>query len=181
MQRGRQWGVGETYSSERKDPIGSFPASPRTGSGFATRGISLQDVEVSDPVEKDNISAPYVAPLATVPPLARPRPPWPVTTPLHLDRWHHHLGRFNLSNEYTELLHGIEFGFSYKSSLSITETRVYPNMRSAHEYPEVIDKKIEKELAAGRYKGPYTKTELESLIGPFIAHPLGVVKKDESS
>jgi hypothetical protein len=115
------------------------------------------------------------------PPPARPRPPWPVTTPLRLDRWRHHLGSFNLINEYAELLHGIEFGFSYKSSLSITETRVYPNMRSAREYPEVIDKKIEKELAAGRYKGPYTKAELESLIGPFIAHPLGVVKKDATS
>jgi hypothetical protein len=54
-------------------------------------------------------------------------------------------------------------------------------MRSASEFPEVIDKKIEKELEAGRYKGPFTKSELESLIGPFIAHPLGVVKKDESS
>jgi hypothetical protein len=44
-----------------------------------------------------------------------------------------------------------------------------------------LTKKIQKELEAGRYKGPYSKSELESLIGPFIAHPLGVVKKDESS
>jgi hypothetical protein len=44
-------------------------------------------------------------------------------------------------------------------------------MHSTSEFPEVIDKKIEKELAAGRYKGPFTKSELESLIGPFITHP----------
>lgn len=54
-------------------------------------------------------------------------------------------------------------------------------MHSASDYAEVIDKKIEKELAAGRYKGPYTRLELEKLIGPFIAHPLGVVRKDEAS
>jgi hypothetical protein len=54
-------------------------------------------------------------------------------------------------------------------------------MRSAFDFPEIIDKKIEKEIAAGRYKGPFTKTELENLIGPFIAHPLGVVQKDETS
>jgi hypothetical protein len=54
-------------------------------------------------------------------------------------------------------------------------------MCSASKFPEVIDKKIEKELAAGHYKGPFTKLELKSLIGPFIAHPLGVVKKNASS
>jgi hypothetical protein len=74
--------------------------------------------------------------------------------PLRLDRWCFHLDKFNLTNEHTDLLHGIEFGFSYRSSLTISETRIYPNMRSASEFPEVIDKKIEKELAAGRYKGP---------------------------
>jgi hypothetical protein len=125
--------------------------------------------------------APFVDPLPMAPPPARPRPPWPVTTPLRLDRWRFHLGRFDLSNEYADVLHGIEFGFSYKSSLSISETRIYPNMRSAFDFPDVIDKKIQKELDAGRYKGPFTKSELEKLIGPFIAHPLGVVQKDESS
>jgi hypothetical protein len=91
------------------------------------------------------------------------------------------LDKFDLTNTYADVLHGIEFGFSYRSSLSISETRIYPNMRSASDYAEVIDKKIEKELAAGRYKGPYTRLELEKLIGPFIAHPLGVVRKDEAS
>jgi hypothetical protein len=104
-----------------------------------------------------------------------------VTTPLRIDRWRFFLDKFNLTNNYADVLHGIEFGFSYRSSLSISETRIYPNMRSASDFPEVIDKKIEKELAAGRYKGPFTKLELEKLIGPFIAHPLGVVRKDESS
>jgi hypothetical protein len=36
-------------------------------------------------------------------------------------------------------------------------------------------------LAAGRYKGLFTKLELESLNGPFITHPLSIIKKDTSS
>jgi hypothetical protein len=147
---------------------------------FAIPGIFREDVE-PEAAPEDNIFVPSVVPPPTAPLLARPRPPWPVTTPLCLDRWGFHLDKFDLSNEYSALLHGIEFGFSYRSSLTISETHIYPNMRSASEFPEVIDKKIEKELAAGCYKDPFSKLELESLIGPFIAHPLGVVKKDESS
>jgi hypothetical protein len=163
-----------------KDPIGSSQALATTKSNSATPGTSLGDARIEAAIE-DNTFVPFADPQPMAPPLARPRPPWPVTTPLRLDRWRYHLDRFNLANEYADVLHGIEFGFSYKSSLSISETHIYPNMRSALDFPDVIDRKIQKELDAGRYKGPFTRAELETLIGPFIAHPLGVVQKDETS
>jgi hypothetical protein len=36
-------------------------------------------------------------------------------------------------------------------------------------------------VAAARYLGPYTKSEVEGFLGPFIVHPIGVVRKDEHS
>jgi hypothetical protein len=176
----RLWGIAATSSSGEKDLIGSLSEPTTIESDSVTPGIFQEDADLVPAIEVDT-SAPSAAPTPMAPLLVRPRPPWPVTTPLRLDRWRFHLGRFDLIDEYANVLHGIEFGFSYRSSLSISETRIYPNMRSASEFPEVIDKKIEKELAAGRYKGPFSKSELETLIGPFIAHPLGVVQKDESS
>jgi hypothetical protein len=32
-------------------------------------------------------------------------------------------------------------------------------------------------VSLGRYKGPYTRQEVESLLGPFISHPCGLVDK----
>jgi hypothetical protein len=52
-------------------------------------------------------------------------------------------------------------------------------MRSAHGKEDTIRKIIDKELAAGRYKGLFTREEVEKLVGPFIAHPLGIAQKDE--
>lgn len=114
----------------------------------------------------------------TVPPLVRPNPPWPVTTPLRLERWRFHLDRLDLTNKFLDVLHGIEFGFSYNAPLFISESRIFPNMPSALEFPDVITKKVEKELEAGRYKGPFSKREVEDLVGFFIAHPIGVFLKD---
>jgi hypothetical protein len=100
------------------------------------------------------------------------------SSPLRLERWRDYLGRLGLTAEFLDVLDGIEHGFSLNASLSIEKTTVYPNHRSALDHPEVIDKIIEKELAAGRYHGPYSREELEEALGrPFVSHPLGLVTK----
>ena len=70
-------------------------------------------------------------------------------------------------------------GFPFNCSLVISETRIFPHLRSALEHPEVIDSLIEKEVTAGRYVGPFDRLTLESIIGPFRSHPLGVVPKSK--
>jgi len=84
-------------------------------------------------------------------------------------------------NEFLDLLHDIEFGFSYKSSIQTSITLIYPNMSSALGKDEVIRKLIDKEIAAGRYKGLFSREEVEAFVGPFIAHPLGIAQKEPSS
>jgi hypothetical protein len=108
---------------------------------------------------------------------ARPNPPWPLVTPLILERWHHYLSKHDLLEKHAKTLNDIEFGFSYHSSIQISESRIFPNQPFTIQNPEVIDKVIESELEAGRYFGPYTLPEIEAILGPIICHPIGVIDK----
>ena len=47
-------------------------------------------------------------------------------------------------------------------------------------YPLVIAKHIHMECTLERYTGPFSKTQLEHLIGPFRSSPLGTVKEPGS-
>ena len=162
------------------ETYGLFPTSRRTENESAFDSIS-QAVAEPETAPEDSIYAPSVVTPLTQPLLVRPNPPWPVTTPLRLERWRFHLDKCGIIDNFLDLLHDIEFGFSYKSSIQTSVTLIHPNMRSAQGKEEVIKKLIEKEIAAGRYKGLFTREEVEKFVGPFIAHPLGIVQKDESS
>jgi hypothetical protein len=147
---------------------------------YATATTS-QEVAESVIALEDYTFAPFADIPHTPPPPARPNPPWPVTTPLRLDRWRHHLDKCGIIDDFLDLLHDIEFGFSYKSSIQTNVTLIHPNMRSAIGKEEIIKKLIDKEITAGRYKGLFTREEVENFVGPFIAHPLGIVQKDEAA
>jgi hypothetical protein len=94
-----------------------------------------------------------------------------------LERWKHYLNLYNISSNHSTFLYSLEFGFSYRSSISISSTRVYANHASVRDNPEALTATIDKEVSLGRYKGPYTRQEVESLLGPFISHPCGLVDK----
>jgi hypothetical protein len=159
---------------------GLSPTSLKIENASAFDSTSQAAAE-SETVTEDSTFAPSVTTQLTGPLPARPNPPWPVTTPLRLERWRFHLDRCGIINDFLDLLHDIEFGFSYNSSIQTSETLVYPNMSSAHGREETISKLIEKEITAGRYKGLFTREEVEKLVGPFIAHPLGIAQKEPSS
>lgn len=110
-------------------------------------------------------------------PTAHPKSPWSIHTPLNYDRWAFFLEKHGLTSRFAHVLDGIKNGFSYRSSISITETRIYKHHPSALAHPEAINAYAKKELDAKRYAGPFTQFELKGLIGPFIAHPLSLVPK----
>lgn len=60
---------------------------------------------------------------------------------------------------------------------TLTETYTPPNHTSALAHPGVIQDYIMKERAGRRYTGPFSRSRLESLIGPFRTSPLGTVPK----
>ncbi|KAJ6615695.1 hypothetical protein B0H10DRAFT_1716913, partial [Mycena sp. CBHHK59/15] len=47
-----------------------------------------------------------------------------------------------------------------------------PNHPSALSHPDVVQKYIRKELSERHYTGPFSKSRLELLIGPFRSSPL---------
>ncbi|KAF7763882.1 hypothetical protein Agabi119p4_8419 [Agaricus bisporus var. burnettii] len=59
----------------------------------------------------------------------------------------------------------------------ITTSYTPPNHKSATDHPNIIIGYINTELSHGRYTGPFSKSRLESLIGPFRSSPLGTVPK----
>lgn len=61
----------------------------------------------------------------------------------------------------------------------ITTTYTPPNHKSALDHPATILQHINKELSYGRYTGPFSRSRLEHLIGPFRSSPLGTVPKAE--
>lgn len=104
--------------------------------------------------------------------------PWPIITPLVSENWRFLLAKHGILDEFMDVIIGIEEGFTLNSMLSIFESCVYRNHASALQNRHAVNKTIQKEVTAGRYYGPYSKANLESLLGrPFVSHPIGVVPK----
>ncbi|KAJ7636484.1 hypothetical protein FB45DRAFT_676012, partial [Roridomyces roridus] len=55
---------------------------------------------------------------------------------------------------------------------TVSETFTPPNHSSAFAHPDMIDAYIIKERAGRRYTGPFSRSRLEQLIGPFRTSPL---------
>ena len=72
---------------------------------------------------------------------------------------------------------GFDMGVRYPPSCTFTP----PNHDSALSFPSHVTSHIQNELARGRYSGPFSKSKLESLIGPFRTSPLGTVPKSSDS
>jgi hypothetical protein len=56
-----------------------------------------------------------------------------------------------------------------------------PNHKSATDYPDHVLSHIHKELSLRRYSGPFSRSRLQHLIGPFRTSPLGTVPKSIDS
>ncbi|KAE8180636.1 hypothetical protein CF328_g9100, partial [Tilletia controversa] len=110
------------------------------------------------------------ATLGIKPPLA------PVSSPLRSEGLKTLLERYNLLSAFLELMEGLEKGFNFGIP-PITVTRTPPNHKSATSDLKTLNSAIEKEIGLGRACGPYTKEEVEDLIGPFQTSPLGLVPK----
>ncbi|KDN36647.1 hypothetical protein RSAG8_10689, partial [Rhizoctonia solani AG-8 WAC10335] len=82
--------------------------------------------------------------------------------------------------DFSDFLTGLNEGFHIGVRSSLTTTTIYPNHLSARSRPLVITNHIDKEVAAGRYTGPFSPDTLSQLIGHFRASPLGVVDKPSS-
>ena len=90
--------------------------------------------------------------------------------------WLKMLYTHNLLWKYPLLPTHIQFGFD-ANIRTITHTFTPPNNLSIPMHAAAFATVVENEFKSGRYLGPFTKTEMERLIGPFQTSPVSMVPK----
>ena len=90
--------------------------------------------------------------------------------------WHARLIQHGLLEKYPTLYHSLMHGF-HLGIPSISQSYVPANSSSINKLPTEYEEIVEKEFHKGRYLGPFSQAELESIIGPFQSSPLSLVPK----
>jgi hypothetical protein len=97
-------------------------------------------------------------------------------TPYKPDVWESLLARSGLLLDYPHLPDDLRFGFNIKLP-RILYTQAPPNRPAIREFRHQFTKIVRDEFEKGRYIGPFTQTDIESLIGPFQSSPLSIIPK----
>jgi hypothetical protein len=104
-----------------------------------------------------------------------------VKTPFIADEWERMLNRSIPFNKFSDVPISMRFGFDMGVRYPPVYTFTPPNHNSSLLYPEHVLAHIHTELSLGRYSGPFSRSRLEALIGPFRSSPLGTVPKSLGS
>ena len=101
----------------------------------------------------------------------------PIKTPFIPEVWETMLNDITPFNSFPDIPISLRFGFDMGVHTPPTQTYIPPNHNSALLFPDHVLSHIQKELSLGRYSSPFSRSDLESLIGPFRTSPLGTVPK----
>ena len=129
-----------------------------------------------------SIGAPFVVPSPTMPnnvPLSNNF--LFVHTPFVPNKWENMLKSTSSFNRFHDVPTGIRFGFDMGVNSLPTCTYTLPNHNSAIAFPEHILSHIHNKLSSRHYTGPFSRSRLEYLIGPFRSSPLGTIPKPGTS
>ena len=147
-------------------------AIPGTASPVAPKSLA----------RKVNTFVPSAAPLPITLSSATPSPDLLcVITPFIPDEWEQMLNNITPFNKISDVPIGIRFGFDMGVHSPPSCTYTPPNHNSALLFPEHVLSHIRNELSHRRYSGPFSRSRLEYLIGPFRSSPLGSVPKAPDS
>ena len=97
-------------------------------------------------------------------------------TPYRADAWEWALKQAGLIDHFPFILAGFQEGFIV-GYLEIFHVQSPPNSTSLSLYNSEFDDIICKELAKGRYIGPFLAADLVHTIGPFQSSPLSLIPK----
>ena len=87
----------------------------------------------------------------------------------------------SLFNKFSDVPYSIRYGFDMGINDLPSHTFTPPNHKSALSFPGHVLSHISTELSRRCYSDPFSRSRLESLIGPFRTSPLGTVLKSELS
>ena len=97
-------------------------------------------------------------------------------TPYKVEAWESLLRECNLYVKYPDLIDSLHKGFD-PGIRPIYLTSTPPNSPTLLLHPEAYQEMVANEFSKGRYIGPCSRQEVESLIGPFQSSPLSWVPK----
>ena len=97
-------------------------------------------------------------------------------TPYRVEAWEVLLRDCNLYVKYPNLISSLRKGFD-AGIRPIYSTSTPPNSSTLLLHPEAYQEMVANEFNKGRYIGPCSQQEVESLIGPFQSSPLSWVPK----
>ena len=128
---------------------------PRTPIDTSVQAVEKQTTELTDAIER-----------------RRYKP----LTPYNKRAWADQMLAFGLWEKYPYLIEGFAENFDLGIPF-IGHTYAPPNHPSIDPLLNVYSSIVENEFAAGRYLGPFSRSQLESVLGPFQTSPLSLVPK----
>ena len=132
--------------------------------------------------KKEIIAVPYAVLSCTPPSYATSSPDLLIiNTPFIPDQWEIMLKEITPFNKFSDVPTSLRTGFDMGVSSPPLHTYTPPNHNSAVLYPDHVLSHIRTELSMRRYSGPFSRSRLEFLIGPFRTSPLGTVPKSLDS
>ena len=108
----------------------------------------------------------------TLVPLPKPR----IRTPLVAEEWRRALETAGILRRYPQIPDFLTYGADAGIG-KIIVTFTPPNHPSISSHRSFFEEIVHNEFQKGRYWGPFSKTELESIIGPFQTSPLSLIPK----
>ena len=97
-------------------------------------------------------------------------------TPYKPQAWESLLLAANLTKKYPTLSQNFRTGFFLDFPI-IKFTQAPPNKSSISDLQDQFDKAIQLEITKQRYFGPFSRLQIESLIGPFQSSPFSIIPK----
>jgi hypothetical protein len=101
-----------------------------------------------------------------------------IRTPYNPDAFEAYLRKANILNRYPELAFKLKHGFSLGPIPPLLASFTPDNPPYVYEHAELIEKYIADEITLTRFSGPFSKSILETKIGPFRSSPIQVAVVD---
>jgi len=99
-----------------------------------------------------------------------------ICTPLVPEEWRAALDEAGLLERYPQIPSFLTYGAD-AGIPRLRTTFTPPNHPSIASHQTIFDEIVNIEFQKGRYQGPFSRTELESIIGPFQTSPLSLIPK----
>ena len=125
--------------------------------------------------DNTSMSAQDVVPRSTEQTLV-PLPNPEIRTPLVAEEWRAALEAAHITHKYPKIPEFIQTGAD-TSIHSLQSTFTPPNHLSILLYHTAFNNIVNSEFHKGRYWGPHSKEELETILGPFQTSPLSLIPK----